>query len=65
MQTFRTYNRLYFKGKPTGKAFVFHKSLKAKSKVNATKIINKINRAANKLENKTAYRVKLVKVKKL
>jgi len=62
MPSYKTYNKLYFKGKPTGKAFIYHKALKAKNKKAAKAKIDKINARWNRLERNSKYTVKTVKV---
>jgi len=62
MPKYKTYCRLYFRGKPTGRPYIYHKGLNAKNKKDAKAMIDKINRRWNKLEKKSGYVVKTAKV---
>lgn len=61
MAKYRTYNKLYFHGKPQGHAFVYHKSLEAKNESAARAKIGRINADWNK-HKKDGYIVKTAKV---
>lgn len=61
---FKTYNKLYFKGKPVSKTFMDYKALRAKNISEAKKIAKKTNAEWNGLKMNRNYKVKLVKVKK-
>lgn len=64
MPNFKTYNKLYFKGKPVGKPFIYFKSLLAKDKKTAKAKQDSINKRWNKVKGKSPYRVKTHKVVK-
>jgi hypothetical protein len=62
MAKFRTYNKLYYKGKPQGHAFVYHRKLEAKNESAARAKIGRINADWNKNRNNKGYTVKTAKV---
>lgn len=64
MKKYKTYNKLYFKGKPVGKAFIYNKSLLAKDKKTAKAKQDRINSQWNKIKKGTQYKVKTHKVVK-
>jgi hypothetical protein len=67
MPYFRTYNRLYVKGKPIGKVYVLQHRLKATSKESAKRSATRINANWNKIKQnkREGYTAKLVKVKQV
>lgn len=64
MPKFKTFNKLYFKGKSVGKAFIYDKSMLAKNKTDAKAKQDRINTRWNKVKKGTHYKVKTHKVVK-
>jgi len=64
MPNYTTYNKLYFKGKPVGKPFIYNKSMTAKNTTDAKAKQDRINKRWNKIKGSTPYRVKTYKVTK-
>ena len=64
MPRYKTYNRMYYKGKAIGKPFLDFTNLKAKNKTDAENIARKRNASWNKIRTSRGYRAKLIKVKK-
>lgn len=64
MPKYKTYNKLYFKGKPVGKPFIYDKSMSAKNMKDARSKQDRINKRWNKIKGSTPYRVKTHKVTK-
>lgn len=64
MPKYKTYNILYFKKKPTGKPFIYNRSMTAKNMKDAKAKQDRINKRWNKIKGTTPYRVKTHKVVK-
>lgn len=64
MPNYKTYNKLYFKGKSVGKAFIYNKSMTAKNMKDAKAKQDSINKRWNRIKKGTHYKVKTHKVVK-